>query len=156
MRKPVNTTRSVNGVMQIVKEDQPPFKFANGTLQVNEEEIKEIRKKRGYGSLYEELPQAVEKVAKNKSSKKEDKDADVDAEKEKEGEDAGKEEVENTEEPKEDNIEVTVVEEVKTFNDASNYLKDKWGLDHAEVNSKAKIQAQAEKLKLDFPNYDVE
>jgi len=137
MRKPRQVTRTVNGLTQIVVEDQPPFKFENGDLSVTETEAKEIRTKRGYGRLYKEVPAAVAKVA--SKEKKAEKTKPLD---------------ENPEtKPDDSNIKTTIVEEVTDFNSAMNYLKEEFGLEHKDVNSKDKVFAQADLLKIEFPNF---
>lgn len=151
MRKPVEVPRTVNGVMQIVKEDKPPFRFENGVLKATEEEAKEIRKKRLFGTLYEELPTAVEKVAGAKTSDSENSE-DSEEEVETTGADT-KSASAKPKEPAKPEIKTTVVDSVKSFNDASNYLKENFGLEHKDVNTKDKVFDHASRLSLEFPNY---
>lgn len=151
MRKPRQTTRSVNGVMQIVMEDRPPFTFNNGELVATEEEAKEIRAGRGIGSLYEEVPKPVKKVAEKTEAEKETEEVEEPEEAEQETEEPAEEE-----ETAEDAVEPTVVDSVSDFNSASTYLKEEWGLEHKQVNSKAKVFAEAERLGIVFPNFTEE
>lgn len=145
MRKPIETTRSVNGVMQIVKEDQPPFQFGNGYLSVSEEEAEEIKKGRGYGTLYELVPGQVKSFA-EKSAKKSGKS------------DTSTPETETAPaaEKQPDPVEMTAVDSVTNFNEASTYLKEEWGLEHKDVNSKDKVFEQAARLNIEFPNFPQE
>lgn len=137
MRTPMETTRSVNGVMQIVKEDQVPFKFDNGDLSVTEEEAEELRAHRHYGVIFEEVPPEVQKVATKKAAKAKEAETKV--------------ETKPTTEVKE-----TVVDEVSSYNEAMAYFKDEFGKDHKDVNSKDKISALMAEFNIQFPNYAVD
>jgi len=133
MRSPVDTTRSVNGVLQIVKEDKPPFKFDGGELTVTASEAEELREHSKFGVMFEEVPNAVKRVAdKPKNKAKAPK---------------------TPSKPASDEVKITKVESVTNFNEATVYLKEEFGLEHKDVNSKDKIVHHAAALALEFPNY---
>lgn len=151
MRSPEEVTRSVNGIMQIIKEDKPPFKFENGNLVVySAEEAEELRSHRLFDVKFHEIPASVQRVAEKKAEqlKKQQQSKATDQD------DSGQ----NGQEPeaKTEEIQTTVIEEVSSFNEAMNYFKDEWGADHKEVNSKDKISGLTEKHAIEFPNYDLD
>lgn len=149
MRSPQEVPRSVNGIMQIIKEDKPPFKFENGNLVVySKEDAKELRDHRLFNVKFHEIPASVQRVADKKAEqlKKQQSKAP-----EKEG-DAGQ----NGQAPESDEVQTTVVEGVSSFNEAMNYFKDELGAEHKDVNSKEKIAGLTEKYAIEFPNYDLD
>ena len=145
MRSPVEKTRSVNGVMQIVMEDQIPFSFENGNLVVHtKKEAEELRANRMFGVKFHEVPASVLKVAENKAKQAAQGEP-------KEPEDTGAE----TAEPQE-TLQTTEVPGVSSFNEAMAYFKEELGLDHKQVNSKDKINALTETYAIVFPDYPLE
>lgn len=160
MREPVEVTRSVNGVMQIMKEDRIPFKFNNGQLILtDEDEIKELRKARNYGVLFEEVPSKVVQEAEKKTVediKEEVKTGNKFIPEEAIDDMISEDEATHTKPDIEAIDEVLeVVEDVSSFNQAQAYLREHYGLEFKDVNTKAEIKAQIERLGIDFPNYDL-
>lgn len=166
MREPQQVTRSVNGIMQVIMEDRPPFKFVNHQLTITDPaELKEIRKARHYGTLFEEIPASV--VAEAEKKTEEDIKAEVQSGKfipddavddiisEQEEPQA---ETETEPEPQVDEVDASLqsVPEVTSYNEAQDYLRDNHGLEFKDVNTKEKVRKQADRLGVDFPNYDLE
>jgi predicted ABC-type ATPase len=160
MREPVEVTRSVNGVMQIMKEDRVPFKFKNGQLILTDkDEIKEVRKARNNGVLFEEVHSDVVNEA-EKTTVEDIKKEVATGNKfipEEAIDDMISEDGATHTEPNIEAIEteLEVVVEVTSFNQAQTYLRKHYDLEFKDVNTKAEIKAQIERLGIDFPNYDL-
>ncbi len=159
MREPVEVTRSVNGVMQIMKEDRVPFKFKNGQLILTDkDEIKELRKARNYGVLFEEVHSDVVNEAEKttvEDIKKEVATGNKFIPEEAIDDIISEDEATYTEPDIAIETELEVVAEVTSFYQAQTYLREHYNLDFKDVNTKAEIKAQIERLGIDFPNYDL-
>jgi cell division protein FtsB len=171
MRDPEELVESVQGEKRIVMKAPPPIKFVNGQYKPkNDNEAMFMESHRHNGVLFKKLPDVVAEVASGKGdtttqeSKMAKEIAKLKAENAKlkksqsklnESIDAAQEESEEPVEDAGDN-DVKVVEEVSSYNDAQDYLRENYDLEYKDVNSKEKVIAKMEEYSLEFPNYDTE
>lgn len=131
-RDKMKITQMVGGEEQTIYTNPPSYSFKpDGNLTVySKEEAEELREHRLFEKKFIEVPLPVRRVADKEKPKQPEAEA--------------------SEEPE---VKDTIVEGVDSYNSAMTYLKNEFGFEHKDVNTKEKIFEKAAEFHLVFPNY---